>query len=131
MVHGQLPRRKFPAAVMAYPAASLRFHHWLARSSRAFCRSRRISASLTSTRKGTDSIQRAKWAICTADPILEIEAEAYGNQPVERGAQHCPSLTGIGIIPQFPQPKKEKKDCGSGDQNLVCVSNLISKLPML
>src|SRR6266436_2836212 len=38
------------------PAASFRFHHWLARSSRAFCRSRRISASLTSTRKGTDSI---------------------------------------------------------------------------
>jgi hypothetical protein len=51
--------------------------------------------------------------------IFKIHAEAYANQPVERSAQRCPSLAGIEIIPQFPQPKKEKKDRGSGYQNLV------------
>lgn len=38
------------------PRARLRFHHWLARSSRAFRRSLRISSSLTVTRNEVGSM---------------------------------------------------------------------------
>jgi hypothetical protein len=51
--------------------------------------------------------------------ISKIDAESHRNQYIESGAKHCPYLTGIEIVSQFPQSKKEKKDRGRGYQNLV------------
>jgi hypothetical protein len=64
------------------PTARRRFHHWLARSSLAFRRSRRISSTDISTKKAAGSMVR---------PQIYIPIDAFFTSPVTSDLRSLPA----------------------------------------
>src|SRR5688572_7283175 len=82
----------FPPQWWQIPAARLRFHHWLARSSRAFCRSRRISSSEIVT-KNRDASMETIFSLVPAFQILEVNTKAERDQKIQSAPRHRPKKT--------------------------------------
>src|SRR5262245_14133728 len=95
------------------PAPRRRFHHWLARSSRAFWRSRRICSSETSIKNGVGSI-----LLVPALEVFEINGEAECNDEIQTAAPNGPPFA-FRIIFVFPKTEEDKKYHGTADQNFV------------
>jgi hypothetical protein len=81
---------------------------------------------VTSTRKGVSSIfSSAKLIFSSAKlfvkpvQILKIDSESDAHQKIKNAPNDRPLVGRVGIVPQFPEPKEEKKDRGCSDQNFV------------
>jgi len=51
--------------------------------------------------------------------VLEVSAEAEGDEKVQTASSRGPQLAAVGVIPQFPEREQRKKQGRSRNQNLM------------